>query len=93
MGSFNPVERLRRIWTPEREIEEVFSDLSPGTALDSEIRDYFCRIIDKYGSIELDITDPPAQFMVNWSVIHTPPPNSRRKVTIWKSPEQNGNYN
>jgi len=82
----HPVEALRRIWTPEREIDQLFSDLSPGSALDSEIRDYFCRIIDKYGSIELDITDPVPPFMVNWNVIHTEPPYSRRMVTIWKEP-------
>ena len=95
MPSFHPIEALRRIWTPEREVEELFANLAPGTALDSEIRDFFCRIIDKYGTVELDITDPPPHFMVNWNVIHTPPPNSRRMVTIWKSPDQrqNGNYN
>jgi len=80
----HPVEKLRRIWTPEREIEQLFSDLSPGTALDAEIRDYFVRIIDKYGSIELDLTEPVPEFNVNWNVVHTLPPNSRRKVTIWK---------
>lgn len=84
----NPVEALRRIWTPEREIEQLFSDLSPGTALDSQIRDYFCRIVDHAGTIELDLTDPVPLFDVRWEVVHTPPPNARRKITIWKVPHE-----
>lgn len=89
----HPVERLRQIWTPEREIDEIFSDLSPGTALDSEIRDYFSRIIDREGTITLDITDPVPPFEIRWEVIHTQPPNARRKVTIWKVPNERNGYN
>jgi len=82
----HPVERLRQIWTPEREIEELFTDLSPGSELDSQIRDFFSRIIDREGSITLDITDPVPDFMIRWEIIHTPPPEARRKITIWKVP-------
>lgn len=80
----HPVEALRRIWTPQREVEEFFADLSPQSALDSEIRDYFSRIIDKYGSITLDVTEPTREFGIRWNVVHTKPPNARRLVTIWK---------
>jgi hypothetical protein len=82
----HPIEALRKIWTPEREVDQLFSDLSPGTALDSEIRDYFSRIIDQAGSIKLDITDPTPCFNIRWEIVHTPPPGSRRYVTIWKVP-------
>ena len=81
-----PLEKLRRIWTPEREIDQIFSDLSPQTALDSEIRDYFSRLIDRLGTVTLDVTDPVPEFDIRWEVINTPPPGSRRKVTIWKVP-------
>lgn len=80
----NPIEALRQIWTPEREVDELFSDLSPGSALDSEIRDYFSRIIERFGTITLDITDPVPPFDIRWEVVHTEPPSSRRFVTIWK---------
>lgn len=89
----HPVEALRRIWTPQREIEELFTDLAPGTALDSQIRDFFCRIVDKQGTITLDITDPVPEFQLRWEIIHTMPPNARRKVTIWKIPGNNGRNN
>jgi len=93
MGGFHPVEALRRIWTPQREIEELFANLAPGTALDSEIRDFFCRIIERVGTIELDVTDPVPNFDIRWNTIHTPPPGSRRIVTIWKVPSENANGN
>ena len=80
----NPIEALRKVWTPEREIDQLFSDLSPQTALDSEIRDYFSRMILKYGTVTLDITHPVPQFNIRWEVIHTQPPNARRQVTIWR---------
>lgn len=82
--SFAPFEKLRRIWSPEREIEQLFSNLDPQTALDSQIRDFFSRIIDKIGYLELDITDPVPQFDIRMEIVNTPPPNSRRKVSIWK---------
>lgn len=82
----NPIEALRRVWTPEREVEQLFSDLSPGTALDSEIRDYFSRMMLMQGTVTIDITDPVPPFDIRWEVIHTPPPNARRQVTIWIVP-------
>jgi hypothetical protein len=92
----HPVEALRRIWTPQSEIEEVFAELSPGTELDSMIRDFFCRILDRQGTITLDLTDPVPEFTVRWEIIHTQPPGARRKVTIWKEPSEamlRGNHN
>lgn len=77
------VEKLRRIWTPDREVEELFADLSPQSALDSEIRDYFSRIMFLHKQITLDISDPVPEFNIRWNVIHTPPPNPRRQVSIW----------
>ncbi len=89
MSRFSPVEKLRQIWTPEREIEQLFSDLSPGTALDDQIREYFCRMVDQVGTITMDITDPVPLFDIRWEVVHTPPPGARRKITIWKVPHEN----
>lgn len=83
----SPVEALRRIWTPEREIDQIFSDLSPGTVLDSEVREMFSRIIYELKTIELDITDPVPDFEIRWEVVHTPPPNPRRKLAIWGVPK------
>lgn len=76
-----PVERLRRIWTPRREIDEIFSDLSPATALDSLIREWFSRIVDAEGTLTIDLTDPVPEFMMNYNIVHN---GDRREVTIWK---------
>jgi hypothetical protein len=79
---FQPFEKLRRIWTPDREIEEFKANLNPGSALDSEIRDYFCRIVADQGVVNLDITDPldPSDD-IRWEIVHTP--EGRRLISIW----------
>lgn len=77
------VERLRRIWTPEREVDELFTDLSPRDILDSEIREYFSRIVDQQGTIKLDLTNPVPAFNIRWEIVHFAETN-RREITIWK---------
>lgn len=79
----SPVERLRRIWTPEREIDEIFSDLSPASALDSQIREWFSRIIDAESTVTIDLTEPVPPFNIRWNIVHHED-SGRREVTIWK---------
>lgn len=83
---FIPYERLRRIWTPKREIEELFDNLAPATELDSQIREYFTRIVMKYGTITLDITEPADErFQVRWEIVHDA--LGRRQISIWSEPK------
>jgi hypothetical protein len=82
-----PVEKLREVWTPEREIEELTANLEPQTELDSQIRDYFMRIVRQHGSIRLFL-DQPNTGNIRWEIVATDPRNGpiRREVTIWWEP-------
>lgn len=76
------VERLRRIWTPEREIEELFADLSPSTALDSQLRDFLCRIVDQAPgrSVKINLTGDVRPFNLRWEIVHS---GGYRECTLW----------
>lgn len=83
---WRPVERLRQIWTPRREVEEMMANLEPQTALDSQIRDYFTRIVRRHGSITVSL-DEPNTGAVRWEVVSSPPGlPPHREVTIWWVP-------
>ena len=51
----SPLERLRRIWTPGREIEELVYNLDPRTELDSMVRDFLHRTVQQRGAVTLVI--------------------------------------
>jgi hypothetical protein len=80
----SPVEKLRRIWTPEREIDEIFSKLDPGTELDSMIRDLLHRTIQQKGPVTLSL-DPPNTGTLRWEIIHYEPHGlvGHREISIW----------
>lgn len=80
-----PVERLRRVWTPDKELYELADKLDPGSELDSKIRELFSRMAMKLGTIEVDTTDPTFGF-IRWEEIQMQ--NGRRKTTIWWTPEE-----
>jgi len=82
--SWHPVERLRRIWTPDKELYERADSLDPGTELDSQIRELFSRIVERVGSIELDVTDPVRGY-IRWEKISGP--DGRSYVTVWYQEE------
>lgn len=81
--TWQPVERLREIWTPEREVYEVFDKLEPGTRLDSIVRELFSRTVMHVGEIKLDVTDPVRGY-VRWEQINF---GSRKLISVWWQPE------
>ncbi|HEY1248342.1 MAG TPA: hypothetical protein VGE97_05100 [Nitrososphaera sp.] len=92
MPEVNPIERLRRIWTPGREIEEVVAQLGPQTELDSLMRDFLHRTIQQKGPVTLDIgslVDPVMNTgVLRWETIFGPgledyPEKRRRQVSLW----------
>lgn len=81
----HPIEKLRRIWTPEREVEEVFTNLDPQTRLDSMIRDLLHRTVQQRGPVTLDL-DALNVGTLRWEIItHEPSPGiaGRSEVSIW----------
>jgi hypothetical protein len=86
-GLWAPVERLRRVWTPEKELYELADKLEPSTELDSKIRELFSRMAMRVGSIELDVTEPTFGY-VRWEEIQIP--SGRRIVTVWWTPDPEG---
>lgn len=88
----NPVEKLRRIWTPGREIEEVVARLDPATYLDSQIRQGFHLVIQQKGPQTIDIgseIDPVlCAGTLRWEIVHGPgadeaPELRRRQLAVW----------
>lgn len=85
-----PIEKLRRIWTPQREIEEVVGRLNPQSELDSMIRDFVHRIIEQKGPQTLILgfgSEPVLNTgTLRWEIIHHEMPNGvvgRREVSLW----------
>jgi hypothetical protein len=81
----SPFEKLRRIWTPDRELQEHMTNLEPQSELDSIIREYFHRTVIQYGPIKLNL-DFPMTGSIRWEVVQHLPENGTvgaREVTIW----------
>lgn len=79
------IERLRRIWTPGSEVEELVHALNPQTELDSMIRDLLHRTIQQTDSVTLDL-DALNTGTLRWEIVHHELPNGlpgRREVSIW----------
>ena len=92
----HPVEKLRRIWTPGREIEEVVSQLEPQTELDSMVRDILHRMIEQRGPVTLELgseVDPIFNTgTLRWEIIHGPghddyPELRHRQISVWIEPD------
>lgn len=88
----NPIEKLRQIWTPGREIEEVILSLEPQSELDSMIRHFLHAIIQQKGpqTINLGSAENPVlnTGTLRWETIHGPgsedaPMLRRRQVSLW----------
>ena len=84
------VEKLRRIWTPDSEVEEVVAELSPQTQMDSLIRDWLHRVCEQNGpqTVLLGMGEDllPTTGMLNFSIVtYEPRPgkSGQREVTIW----------
>jgi hypothetical protein len=90
--SVAPLEKLRRIWSPGREIEEVVANLEPSTYLDSQIRQALHLVIQQKGPQTIDIgseIDPSlCEGTLRWEMVHGPGPDEapelrRRQLAIW----------
>ena len=79
-----PVERLRRRWSPERELHELTAKLDPGSDLDSIIRELFSRMVKRVGSIQLDVTEPVEGF-IRWEMVKAG--SGHRVISVWWVPE------
>jgi NADPH-dependent glutamate synthase beta subunit-like oxidoreductase len=86
----SPLEKLRRVWTPDREILEVIAALDPRTELDSMLRDWLHRVIEQTGpkTVVLGIGETRVvnTGTLRWEVVHhepTPGIPGRREVTLW----------
>jgi hypothetical protein len=76
-----PVEKLRQIWTPGREVEEITANLEPGSDLDSQIRDLLHRIIQQRGPVTLDL-EVKNVGNLRWEVI-AHGLTGRQEISIW----------
>jgi hypothetical protein len=88
----HPIEKLRRIWTPGREVEELIHELDPQTQLDSMMRDLLHRTIEQRGPVTLDLGSEAAPVLntgrLRWEVVHGPgsdehPELRRHEVSVW----------
>lgn len=88
----HPVEKLRRIWTPGREVEEVIARLEPQTELDSMVRHILHAVIQQHGSCRIDLGSEVQPNLnegtLRWEIIHGPGPDEmpeirKREISIW----------
>lgn len=88
----SPVEKLRRIWTPGREIEEVVANLDPQTQLDNIIRDTLYAICQQHGPQRITLGSELSPFVIKgvlrWEIVHGPGPEHlpelrHREMTVW----------
>jgi hypothetical protein len=87
----HPVEKLRKIWTPGQEIQELVHELDPGTELDDMLRDWLHRMLQMNGAVTLPLSDDLGRPILNtgtlrWEIVHySPRPGvaGRREVTLW----------
>jgi hypothetical protein len=86
----DPIESLRKVWSPDKEIAEVVAELDPRTELDSMLRDWLHRVIEQTGpkTLLLGINDKPVfnTGTLRWEIVHHEPmPGNAgiREVTIW----------
>lgn len=81
------VEKVRRIWTPDQEVQELVANLEPQTEVDSIVRDFFCRTVKKVhdagkGPLTLDITEPN-NGNIRWEITQY---EGRTFATVWWEP-------
>jgi hypothetical protein len=86
----HPVERLRQIWTPDREVHEITANLDPGTELDSMVRDLLHRIIEQKGPVTVKLTQGDQAILntgnLRWEVVThelMPGITGHREVSLW----------
>ena len=85
-----PVEKLRRLWTPDREVREVMARLEPSSELDSIRADFLHRVIEQRGPVTLDLGYGARPRLntgtLRWEIVHHEPRPGvpgRREVALW----------
>lgn len=82
MDAPEAIERLRQIWTPNREVEEISADLAPQTLLDSQIRHLLHALVQQ-GAVSTKVNlDIPNTGTLRWEVVTLEPAGSR-VVNVW----------
>jgi len=83
-GGNEHVEKIRRIWTPERELIELAVDDAPQTELDSIVRDFLHRHVQQHGPVRLVLERDGEQVLnygvLRWEIAGVP---GYREVSIW----------
>jgi len=88
----HPIEKLRRIWTPGSEIEEIIAELEPRSQLDSMVRHILHAICQQHGPQRISLgseVEPVQNFgSLRWEIIHGPGPDEMpeirtRELTVW----------
>lgn len=78
------VERLRQLWTPSSEVEQVKVEDMPQTLLDSMIRDLLHRAIQQKGPVTLKLEEYGQSILnmgtLRWEVAGIP---GYREVSLW----------
>lgn len=64
-------------------------DVDPKTPLDSLLRDFLCRILERDRTITLNLDVPREPGMVRWEGAVTP--SGSRQVTLWFEPSVSEN--
>lgn len=85
MSLTHHIEKLRKIWTPESEIEELFADLNPQTELDSMIRHFLHAIVQQTGPKTVSL-DEINVGNLRWEIVNYEPRpgvQGHREVTLW----------
>lgn len=80
----SPVERLRRIWTPDREILERVENLEPQTEVDSIVRELFSRMVKEQRHVTLSRREP-VDGEIRWEFINREiaPGIYEPEVSVW----------
>lgn len=86
----SPLERLRRLWTPGREVEELVHEIGPASELDSMLRDWLHRVCEQNGpqTVVLGVGGDlrPNTGVLRFEIVHhepSPGMAGHREVTIW----------
>jgi hypothetical protein len=77
---------MTELWLPSRHARpRDNSGLAPQSELDSQLRDFLCRIVEQHGPVTISMTDERLPGSIRWQFGATPV--SAKEATIWFEPE------
>jgi hypothetical protein len=82
-----PVEKLRKIWSPEMEAAEMFADLNPQTELDSMVRHLLHAILEQVvkGPVQVNLEQLNTGTL-RWEIVHpqlAPAVHGPKTCIVW----------